>query len=138
MSRVLTRREEDARVDEPLRRDRDERERRQWLADRRAALSDEALVALKRRAEEALAADGVDRTRLGYEVLVKLKIDELLERESIEKEGTSTSRCREWPSTLTRSPPRLHPMACLWTRLAPGPLRSIGGWRSTIPPSPAA
>jgi hypothetical protein len=33
------------------------------------------------RAEEALAADGVPRMRLGYELLVKLKVDELLERE---------------------------------------------------------
>jgi hypothetical protein len=53
-----------------------------WLpsapTSRRAALSDEALAALKRRAEEALAADGVARTRLGYDVLVKLKMDELL------------------------------------------------------------
>ena len=53
-----------------------------WLqrapTSRRAARSDEALAALKRRAEEALAADGVARTRLGYDVLVKLKVDELL------------------------------------------------------------
>ena len=35
---------------------------------------------MRRRAEAALAADGVDRARLGYEVLVKLKIDELLEQ----------------------------------------------------------
>jgi hypothetical protein len=40
-------------------------------------------VALKHRAEEALAADGVDRARLGYEVLVKLTMDELLEREDL-------------------------------------------------------
>jgi hypothetical protein len=39
------------------------------------------LVALKRHAEEALATDGVACTRLGYEVLVKIKTDELLERE---------------------------------------------------------
>jgi hypothetical protein len=75
--------EAEARVDEQLCREREDREQRQRLADRRAALSDEALATLKHRAEEALAADGVARTRLGYEVLVKLKMDELLERECI-------------------------------------------------------
>jgi hypothetical protein len=76
------RREADARTDEQLRRGREERERRR-LADRRASLSNEALATLRHRAEEALAADGVERTRLGYEVLVKLKLDELLEREDL-------------------------------------------------------
>lgn len=47
----------------------------------RASLSDEALAVLKRRAEEALAANGVVRPRLGYEVLVKLKRDARLEQE---------------------------------------------------------
>jgi hypothetical protein len=32
------------------------------------------------RSDEALAADGVARTCLGYEVLVKLKMDELLDQ----------------------------------------------------------
>jgi phosphoglycolate phosphatase-like HAD superfamily hydrolase len=75
--------EADARTDEQRRRERDEEERRRRLADRRAALPDEALAALRHRAEEALAADGVGRTRLGYEVLVKLKLDELLERDYV-------------------------------------------------------
>jgi hypothetical protein len=35
---------------------------------------------LKRRAEEALAIEGVDHTRLGYDVLVKIKMDDLLEQ----------------------------------------------------------
>jgi hypothetical protein len=74
------RREADARTDEQRRREREERERRRRLAGIRAALSDEALAALRRRAEEALAADGVARTRLGYDVLVKLKMDDLLEQ----------------------------------------------------------
>src|SRR2546428_7562609 len=73
-------READPRTDEQLRRERGERERRRRLADMRAALSDEALATLKHRAEEALAADGVARTRLGYDVLVKLKMDDLLEQ----------------------------------------------------------
>jgi hypothetical protein len=77
------RREADARTDEQFRRECDERERRRQLADRRTALSDEALAALRCRAEEALAADGVQRTHLGYEVLVKLKVDDLLEQEGV-------------------------------------------------------
>lgn len=50
----------------------------------RALLSDKALAAPRNRAEEALATEGVERTRLGYDVLVKLKVDELLEQESIQ------------------------------------------------------
>jgi hypothetical protein len=38
-------------------------------------------VILRCRAEKALAMEGEARTRLGYEVLVKLKMDELLEQE---------------------------------------------------------
>jgi hypothetical protein len=49
--------------------------------DSRAALPEETLAILTHRAEEALATERVERTRLGYEVLVKLKLDELLERE---------------------------------------------------------
>jgi hypothetical protein len=45
-----------------------------------AAVPEETLAILKSGAEEALAADGVARTRLGYEVLVKLKMDDLLEQ----------------------------------------------------------
>jgi hypothetical protein len=74
-------RETDARVDEQLRREHEERERRRRLADIRAALSDAALATLRHRAEEALAADGVARTRLGYEVLVKFTMDDLLDRD---------------------------------------------------------
>ena len=80
-------READARTNERRRREEEDRERRRRLADRRGSLSDEALAALKRRAEEALAADGVDRTRLGYDVLVKLKVDEFLEREYMPTAG---------------------------------------------------
>lgn len=38
-----------------------------------AAVPKEALATLKRRVEAALAADGVAHTRLGYDVLVKIK-----------------------------------------------------------------
>jgi hypothetical protein len=71
------------RNDKLRRRERDERERRRRLADMHAVLSGEALATLRHRAEETLANDGVARTRLGYEVLVKLKVDELLERGSL-------------------------------------------------------
>jgi hypothetical protein len=71
------------RVAERLRCERAERERRKQLAEMRASLSDEALEALKRRAEEALAAEGVARTHLGYDVLAKLKVDDLLDQEGV-------------------------------------------------------
>jgi hypothetical protein len=85
--------EAEARVDEQRRREREERERRRRLTDMRASLSDEALATLRHRAEEALAADGVARTRLGYEVLVKLKMDDLLEREFIQREVGEARAC---------------------------------------------
>jgi hypothetical protein len=74
-------RDAEARIDEQLHQEREEQDRRRRLAELRASLPAETLAALQRRAEEALAADGVDRTSLGYDVLVKLKRDELLERE---------------------------------------------------------
>jgi hypothetical protein len=46
-----------------------------------AALPEDMLTILRHRAEEALAKGGVGRVHLGYEVLLKLKLDELLERE---------------------------------------------------------
>jgi hypothetical protein len=95
------RHEADARTDEQRRRERDEEERRRRLADRRAALPDEALATLRHRAEEALAADGVECTRLGYEVLVKLKLDELLEREDL---SADVSVSQGDPDTTTVKP----------------------------------
>jgi hypothetical protein len=77
------RREADARTDEQRRCECEERARRR-LADRHAGLSDDALATLRRRPEEALAADEVARTRLRYEVLVKLTVDELLEQEDVQ------------------------------------------------------
>jgi hypothetical protein len=74
-------REAESRASEQRRREQEERDQRQQLAERRAALSGEALAALKHRAEAALAADGVARTHLGYEVLVKLTVDDLLEQD---------------------------------------------------------
>ena len=50
-------------------------------------------MALRRRAEAALAADGVDRTRLGYEVLVKLKVDDLLEQEGVQMSVAAGGGC---------------------------------------------
>jgi hypothetical protein len=40
-------------------------------------------VTLRCRAEEVFAGEGMARTHLGYEGLVKLKVDEVLERESL-------------------------------------------------------
>jgi hypothetical protein len=74
-------REAESRAGEQRRREQEERDHWQRLAEMRATLPEDVLVALQRRAEEALANDGVARTRLGYDVLVKLKLDELLERE---------------------------------------------------------
>jgi hypothetical protein len=74
-------REAEARIDEQLTREREEQERRRSVAEIRARLPEDVLATLKHRAEEALATGGVARTRLGYEVLVKLKIDEFLEQD---------------------------------------------------------
>ena len=74
-------REAEARIDGQLRHEQVERDRRRRLVEIRASLPADTLEALRRRAEEALATDGTDRPRLGYDVLVKIKLDELLERE---------------------------------------------------------
>jgi hypothetical protein len=76
-------REAEARVDEQLHREGEERDRRQRLVELRASLPADMLESLRRRAEEALAEDGVERARLGYDVLLKVKMDELLEREFV-------------------------------------------------------
>ena len=62
-------------------------DRRRRFAEIRAALPDDVLETLRRRAEEALAAEGVARTRLGYDMLVKLKVDELLEGDYLLEPG---------------------------------------------------
>jgi hypothetical protein len=51
------------------------------VAEIRATLPEDVLMTLRHRAEESLATEGAARTRLGYEVLVKLRVDKLLERE---------------------------------------------------------
>jgi hypothetical protein len=50
----------------------------------RALLSDKRLEVLRNRAKEAHAAAGEEDTRLGYDGLVKLKVDGLLNQESIQ------------------------------------------------------
>jgi hypothetical protein len=89
--------EAEARIDEQLRRKRGERDTRRRLAEIRATLPEDVLTTLRHRAEGALATEGVARTRLGYEVLVKLKVDELLEREYL---PTDVSR----EAAMLRSP----------------------------------
>lgn len=74
-------REAEARIDDQLNREREEQERKQYVAEIRATLSEDRLATLRRRAQEALATEGVARTHLGYEMLVKLKVDEFLEQE---------------------------------------------------------
>jgi hypothetical protein len=74
-------READVRANAQHRREHEEQERRQYLAEIRARLPEGVLTTLRRRAEDALATEGVSRTHLGYAVLVKLKADELLEQE---------------------------------------------------------
>jgi restriction endonuclease Mrr len=74
-------REAEARIDNQLNREREEQERRQSVAEIRAALPEDVLTTLRHRAEEVLATEGVARMHLGYEVLVKLKVDEFLEQE---------------------------------------------------------
>jgi hypothetical protein len=59
------------------------RDPRRRLDELRAALPEATLKTLKHRAEEALAKDGVDRTHRGYDILVKLKMDDLLEQEDL-------------------------------------------------------
>jgi hypothetical protein len=56
-----------------------------WVSSRvrRDHVRRSGAAAHESRAEEALAADGVPRMRLGYEVLGKLKVDKLLEREDL-------------------------------------------------------
>jgi hypothetical protein len=55
--------------------------------------------ALRCRAEEALAEDGVERARLGYDVLVKIKLDELLEREFMPTDVSEDGRHGEIAAT---------------------------------------
>jgi hypothetical protein len=74
-------REAEERTYTQSRREEAERERKRKLAELRAGLSDEALETLRHRAEEALSTEGVEHTHLGYEVLVKLKVDEFLDQE---------------------------------------------------------
>jgi len=50
------------------------------LGDGLATLPEDVLMTLRHRAGEAVATEGVTRTLLGYEVLVKLRVDELLEQ----------------------------------------------------------
>ena len=79
--------EAEARIDEQLCRERDMQDRKRRLADVRTALPDTVLETLRCRAEEALAVEGVERTRLGYDMLVKLKLDELLEGDYLLEPG---------------------------------------------------
>jgi hypothetical protein len=72
--------EAEARINAQLSREREMQDRKRRLTEVRTSLPDAVLETLRRRAEEVLTAEGVERMRLGYDMLVKLKLDELLER----------------------------------------------------------
>jgi hypothetical protein len=46
----------------------------------RASLAVEALEAFRRQAEEALAEEGVGSQQVGYNLLLRLRMDDLLEQ----------------------------------------------------------
>jgi hypothetical protein len=75
--------EAEARINVQLGREREMQDRKRRLTELRTSLPDAVLETLRRRAEEALTAEGVERTRLGYNVLVKMKMDDLLEGEHL-------------------------------------------------------
>ncbi len=79
-------REGEARIQEQLRQEEEEWERAQRLEEIRASLSEEALQAFKRHAEDELAKEGVDRERVGYNILLRLKMDELIDQEYMRRE----------------------------------------------------
>jgi hypothetical protein len=65
--------------------------------------SDKRLEVLKNRAKEALTAAGEERTRLGYDGLVKFKVDGLLDQESIQM---AVEDYREFLAGVARTPAR--------------------------------
>src|SRR5882724_2530361 len=85
-------REAEARIDEQIRRDKAMQEKRRRLAEIRASLSEDTLAALHAQASGELAKEGSDRTRVGYELLLKLKMEELIEQRFMEGEGEGEAR----------------------------------------------
>jgi hypothetical protein len=67
-------------------------EKRRRLAEIRASLSEDTLAALHAQASGELAKEGSDRTRVGYELLLKLKMEELIEQRFMEGEGEGEAR----------------------------------------------
>jgi Replication initiator protein A len=90
-----TKQEAAARIDEQFRRGQAERERRRRLAELRTALPEDTHASLKHRAGEALANDGVARTGFGYDVLAKIKLDELIEQEFLPRDRSDEGRHAE-------------------------------------------
>jgi hypothetical protein len=85
-------REAEARINERIRQDKEMQEKRRVLAEIRTSLSEDTLAALQVQAQEELAKEGSDRTRVGYELLLKLKIEELIEQRFMEGEGEGEAR----------------------------------------------
>lgn len=79
-------REAEARIDEQIRRDKAMQEKRRRLVALRTSLSEDTLEALEAQAREELAKEGRDRTPVGYELLLKLKVEELMEQRFMEGE----------------------------------------------------
>jgi hypothetical protein len=85
-------REAEARIDEQIRRDKAMQEKRRRLAEIRASLSEDTLAALHAQASGELAKEGSDRMRVGYDLLLKLKMEELIEQRFMEGEGEGEAR----------------------------------------------
>ena len=73
-------REAAARLQAQGHQEQEESARRQRLEILRASLAVEALEAFRRQAEEALAEEGVGRQQVGYNLLLRLRLDDLLEQ----------------------------------------------------------
>jgi hypothetical protein len=73
-------REAAARLQAQGHQEQEESARRQRLELLRASLAVEALEAFRRQAEEALAQEGYGEGTLGYSMLLRLRVDDLLEQ----------------------------------------------------------
>ena len=80
------RREAEAQLQAHLRQQQEEQARAQRLEAFRATLSDEALETFHCQAEEALAQEGYNERTLGYTMLLRLRVDDLLEQAFLRQE----------------------------------------------------
>jgi hypothetical protein len=80
------RREAEARIQSQLQHEQAEQARAQRLEAFRAALTPQALEAFHSQAEEALAQEGYGERTLGYTMLLRLRLDDLLEQAFLQHE----------------------------------------------------